>query len=310
VGGKETKKTATQPESASAAGEPEKESDDQFKTPAEFAQLVKDQTGKEYVFIPSKDGLAHDLLSGYIEFACSNQAEPMTPHDMMTAVSNKGVFPGFWNGFDSGTWKQHFSGKLPETPTAEKPPEKESVKADEGKKEPAKEQGLESGTGNGHNAFELNWKTNTLKKVGLARFWDTNKKDWEAATDVAKIDFKEKWIRCFTDNGVLTKPFPGEFTKQNKYEPADPIDKSESSKTISSQDAAHDGVAPSGKKETGEKIDYQKMFVEIQLKDPEGLMKACEVFGYGAQIVIPMSEKPRKELYETYLSIKKADSIA
>lgn len=292
-GKKESKKTAPPPETVA-------EVDDKFKTPAEFAKMVKDQTGKEYVFIPAKDGLAHDLLSGYIEFACGNQAEPMTPNAMMIAVSDKGVFPGFWNGFDGGTWKQHFSGKLPETPAAEKMPEKEPAKE--------KDSGPSAGTGNVHNAFELNWKTNTLKKVGLARFWDTNKKDWELASDAAKIDFREKWIRCFTENGSLIKPFPAEApTKQKKYEPADPIDKSES---FPSGDDNVDGLDTAVKKEEAVKIDYQKKFVDIQLTDPEGLIKACEVFGYGAQIVIPMSENKRKELYETYLEVKKADAIA
>jgi len=288
---KETKKTATQTEKDDPASESKVESDNQFKTPAAFIQMIKDQTGKDYIFTPSVEGLPHDLLSLYLEITSNNNN--MSPAEMMDEVSKQGVFPGFWNGFVSGTWKKHYTGKLPsETGAVAKEPPSSSTDTDNGKST---------------NPFNVvDWKANALKKVGLQRYWDTNKNEWTGASDRTRSEFKDKWIRVFTDDNVLTRVFPGgDKEKESKDKP---INESAAMVLETSLQATKTADFATDDEKT-KKIDYQKEFVEIQLKDPEGLMKACEIFGYGAQIVIPMSEKPQKELYETYLSLKKAESI-
>jgi|GEM_PF-1832958 len=287
---KETKKTATQTEKDDPASESKVESDNQFKTPAAFIQMIKDQTGKDYIFTPSVEGLPHDLLSLYLEITSNNNN--MSPAEMMDEVSKQGVFPGFWNGFVGGTWKKHYTGKLPsETGAVAKEPPSSSTDTND----------------KSTNPFNVvDWKANALKKVGLQRYWDTNKNEWAGASDRTRSEFKDKWIRVFTDDNVLTRVFPGgDKEKESKDKP---INESAAMVPETSLQATKTADFATDDEKT-KKIDYQKEFVEIQLKDPEGLMKACEIFGYGAQIVIPMSEKPRKELYETYLSLKKAESI-
>ena len=53
------------------------------------------------------------------------------------------------------------------------------------------------------------------------------------------------------------------------------------------------------------KIDYRTKLAIIQTENPELLIRACEAVGYGANLVIPNTEKYQKVLYEKYLELKK-----
>lgn len=255
--GKEKKKTA---------GDGQKEDDEkkiaEIKTPAAFVDIVKKQTGKVFKFVPAKDDIAHDIFSAFIEMSAEKSS--MTPSELMKNASEEGTFPGFWNGFEGGTWKQHYKGKLPDA--------KSDAKSDAG-----------TGTGepgqtDSKNVFDVEWASTGVKKVGLQRFWDKNKDEWDSAPDPAKKLFKEKWIKVFTDGGVLTAAFP-----RDEKEP--------------DEGGAEDGSG-------AENLDYGALLAEVQVKDSEGLIRACDEVGYGANLVIPMAEKARKDLYETYLSLK------
>ena len=47
-----------------------------------------------------------------------------------------------------------------------------------------------------------------MRKVGLSRYWESNKDEWANTTEKGKAAFEDKWIKIFTDDGVLTIPCP------------------------------------------------------------------------------------------------------
>lgn len=106
------------------ASEPESEPEAP-KTNANFAKLIKEQTGADFEYVPTGDDrVANDPISAFLEMTADHQVEKMTVYQMMDAIGdNPGAFPGFWNGFQNGTWKKHFNGTLPEEKTE---PESES----------------------------------------------------------------------------------------------------------------------------------------------------------------------------------------
>uniref|UniRef100_A0A6M3IXF9 Uncharacterized protein n=1 Tax=viral metagenome TaxID=1070528 RepID=A0A6M3IXF9_9ZZZZ len=262
------------------------------ETPDEFIAMVKAESGKTFVFVPSKDGVAHDLLSAFVEEAA--KGNNLTPSDMMRTAAEPGIFPGFWAGFIGGTWKQHYKGKLPEKKTASPAKEPSPPLAPTPESSSAGKD-IDDST----NAFDVvDWNSNGLKKVGVQRFWDTNVKQWSLASIKAKEKFKEKWIRVFTDDNVLTKAFPGMIMEKESSPPlSSPPEKQQ----------APDASPLKSQPSSSVKPNYGAMLAEIQIKDPEGLIKACEKIGYGANLVIPMSEVPQKNLYEVYLKIKEEE---
>ncbi len=277
-------------ESGKQKADPE---DDKPKTDPAFAAMVKKQTGEDFDYTPTKDGKAGDLLSAYLELVGSHN--DLSPFVLMERFSEPGTFPGFWNGFEAGTWQHHFDGELPE-PKKDATPQETGKSAEAFTGHRSSQEGPPDGTTMGgekkdpennkpdddsdgiQSQFDIvDWKASGLKKVGLKRYWDSNTDEWEHTSEAGKAAFEEKWLRVFTTDGMLELPCPWKPVRQ----PGD--------------DAEPEDTGP---------IDYHAKLVEVQVQDPEGLVKACEAFGYGTNVVIPMSEPKQKELYETYLEIK------
>ncbi|MFH1428402.1 MAG: hypothetical protein ABIH39_01540, partial [Candidatus Margulisiibacteriota bacterium] len=101
------------------------------------------------------------------------------------------------------------------------------------------------------------------------------------------------------DDGVLTKEFPG-IIKEKAPPPPPPTNTDKVLPPPNDSAGIEDQIISSGL--SG--IDYGAIFADIQAKDPEGLIKACDEMGYGANLVIPLSEAPRKRLHDIYLKIK------
>ena len=295
IAGEKDEKKDTSIKSA-VTEEIEKETEDQevptgFETPDEFIAMVKAEAGKIFVFVPSKDDMAHDLLSAFIEE--SAKGNNMTPSDMMKTAAEPGIFPGFWAGFIGGTWKQHYKGKLPEKKTASKEAA-DPAKEPSSPPPPLPAKDIDDST----NVFDVvDWNSSGLKKVGLQRFWDINIKQWGFASIKAKEKFKEKWIRVFTDDNVLTKEFPGMIEGKEPSSPPPPLPDKQQTSDASTKSQPISSLKPN----------YGAMLADIQIKDPEGLIKACDKVGYGTNLVIPMSEVPQKNLYEIYLKIKEEE---
>ena len=209
----------------------EPDEDDKPKTDPAFAAIVEKEAGKKFEYVATKDGMAHDLLSAYLEVVSKNQTKETTPYEIMENVSDPGIFPGFWNGFKAGTWQHHFEGALPKKPEPAKEQKKQpentfkghrssqegppdGLKMDGSKKEsePPEEDEDES-----TSPFDVvDWKANGMKKVGTQRYWDANKGEWASANK--KAEFEEKWIRVFTMDGTLTKPCPWKTEEQKPVE--------------------------------------------------------------------------------------------
>jgi len=328
--GAEPKKPTQDIPESGGGKEPEPEKP---KTNPAFAAMVKKEAGKDFEYVPTgDDGMAHDLLSAYLESVAKNQTKETTPYEIMESVSEPGIFPGFWNGFKAGTWQHHFDGTLP----VKKEPQKETQKQPESfqghrpsqegpspdvnidgskKEESAGGSKPPEDESESTNPFDVvNWKTSGMKKVGLSRFWNGNKDTWANATEKGKAAFEDKWITVFTDDGVLTIPCPwkaekqaapdttGDMPKQPIREPGDePEDTQPQNEPIVGNEST----------EQPEKIDYSDnsgmaLFAQIQMDDLEGLLKACEEVGYGKQDepVIPLSQTARQMLHEKYLELK------
>ena len=311
---KDQPKTSQTPSGSSVGHEPGGQTDFEVEstdhTPAAFADIIKQQTGKDYQYVPSTDGVANDLLSAYIETTAGNNDMPIA--ELLAMVSDPGVFPGFWTGFENGTWKQHCDLKLPGDSPAPPPPADKKPETAGGSESvpppppPAASRKAESapplGTPapEGKNVFEIiDWKSNGLKKKGLAGYWESYKRYWPSANAAAKTAFKEKWYRVFTEDGVLTKTFPGDDTPDQQETPPPQVQTGSPG-----PDAAH---APSAEKQSG--IDYKAELQKAHDSDIENLVQACDDVGYGPHPVIPMGINACKNLYEAYLKVKAVSSI-
>lgn len=253
-------------------------------TNPEFAAMVKKETGKDFEYVPSKDGVAHDFLSAYLESVGKNNNDA-TPFEMMEMVSAPGIFPGFWGGFINGTWKNHFDGKLPEQKKAESSTGSLNTEPEntEGQEEGDHQEGKS-------NPFDIDWDKNGLKGTGTERYWQNNKAGWDAASEAGKKSFEAKWLRVFTKDGVLTKPIPWMDAQEPDPEPENTREPGDDSGTENNQEGP---------------IDYHKKLTEINTSDQPGLIAACEALGYGSQPVIPLSAKTGKLIYDKYLELKK-----
>ena len=298
--------------------ETEKPESSEPKTPPAFAELVKKQAGKDFEYVATKDGIAHDKLSAFLEF--SGKHNNISTFELMENIVDSNAFPGFWNGFVAGTWKQHFDGKLPET---KKPVRDDTFQGHRSSQEgPSlgttiggnqKGEGAESnseGADENNNQFDaVSWDSSKMGKVGLARFWETNKAEWAAAQDKSKVDFEKKWIIRFTENGSLTMKCPWKAVKegpknetpeadlQNERETGDEIEDPPNQPATTSAQSQNQGIDYNGDKGLA-------VFAKIQTDDAEGLIKACEAVGYGTNLVVPLSADARKKLHEKYLKLK------
>ena len=304
----------------------EKEEDSEPKTSPAFAALIKEQAGMDFEYFPTKDGIAHDKLSAYLEFAADHQAEKTTPYEMMEMISAPGVFPGFWNGFEGGTWKKHFGGKLPNVEPAEQIQEKKTPSPSFNGHRVSPEgppPGITIGGDKNksiNNQFDaVHWESSKMAKVSLARFWEANKAEWNTAEEESKVAFEKKWILRFTENGSLTLlcPWKKEEPKQEEMSEAavdtdfeihenietrEPGDELPDQSDLQNQSTVSGLIKNSGINYNGEK--GIELFAQIQIDDPGGLINACEAIGYGKNMVVPLSADARKKLHEKYLELK------
>lgn len=278
--------------------EPDPEPEDEKpKTNPKFAELVKKECNKDFDYVPSIEGLAHDNLSAFIEL--SSKHNDISPYEMMDNISTEGTFPGFWNGFINGTWKKHFEGTLPQNVKPEdksQPPEQ--------KKEPKKtEAESDNDKPESTNPFDLiDWSASGLKSTGTQGYWDQYKDQWETASKEGKEAFKEKWLRVFTKKGNLTVTFPWIKKEEPKLDPEpDPPTREPGDDTELENNNEQDN---SDLGEGEERIDYRENLIKIQVEDKDLLIKACDAVGYGKNLVIPMAEKAQKTLYEKCLELK------
>jgi len=289
-------------------------------TPPEFAAIVKQQTGQDYAYVVSKDGIAHDLLSAFVEISADRNQT--TAFDIMESVADPGIFPGFWNGFESGTWKQHCTVKLlfdgekkAESGNGGAPPPAETkqpeTKAPAPQPPPAGPPPAAQGANGVKKYFDaVDWKASGLKKKGLEGYWNSYKAFWNQASKETKEAFKKKWTKVFTEDNVLTKIFPGDDV------PAPPAAQPEAksvSESVSAPAAAPPVPAdahasPSASAPAPSKT-YRELLMEIHDTDAEGLIQACNNVGYGANLVIPMGNIACQKLYDEYLNVKKAENI-
>ena len=309
--------------------EPEHEKEEasiEPKTSPAFAALIKEQADMDFEYVPTKNGIAHDNLSAYLEFAADHQAEKTTSYEMMDMISAPGVFPGFWNGFVGGTWKKHFGGKLPDAEPAEQTQEKKTLPPSFNGHRVSPEgppPGITIGgdkNKNANNQFDaVHWESSKMAKVSLARFWEANKTEWNAAKEKTKIAFEKKWILRFTENGSLTLlcPWKKEEPKQEEMSEAAVDSDSEIHENIETRepgDELPDQPDPQDQSTVSESsknssINYNgekgiALFAQIQIDDPGGLINACEAIGYGKNMVVPLSADARKKLHEKYLELK------
>ena len=146
-----------------------------------------------------------------------------------------------------------------------------------------------------------------LKAKGTQGYWDQYKDRWESASIKSKEAFKSKWLRVFTKDNILTVPCPWVTGEQ---EP-DTESGSESNTTPPEREPGDDSEFENNEQDDPKeseqevKIDYRTKLAIIQTENPELLIRACEAVGYGANLVIPNTEKYQKVLYEKCLELKK-----
>jgi len=290
------------------------------ETSPQFQTMIKKETGKDFKYVQTKNGIAYDNLSAYLELVCKNQQGKIDPYELMENVSDEGIFPGFWNGFIAGNWKKHFVGILPENA---KPKNESKATEPKNKKEKEKEpekvatsfqtfsghrtspEGPPGGVSIGGNKKEeekspnpfdqTDWSASGLKAKGTQGYWDQYKDRWDSASVDSKKSFEAKWLRVFTKDGELTVSLPWMTT-------GEPESDIESDQTQPEREPGDDSEFENNEQET--KIDYRAKLAQLQTENPELLIKACEAVGYGANLVIPMSEKAQKGLYEKCLELK------
>ena len=285
---------------------PETEPEDETpKTNPKFAELVKKECDKDFDYVPSIEGLAHDNLSAFIEL--SSKHNDISPYEMMDNISTEGTFPGFWNGFINGTWKKHFEGTLPQNVKPE-----DKSQPTEPKKEPEKtgEAGSDNDKPENINPFDrVDWSASGLKAKGTQGYWDQYKDKWETASEKGKEAFKEKWLRVFTKDGNLTVTFPWIKKEESKPDPEPDPPTREPGDDTELENEHHVDYGKNERDDSGldegeERIDYRANLIKIQVEDKDLLIKACDAVGYGKNLVIPMAEKAQKTLYEKCMELK------
>jgi len=370
--------TETSAKNNKTADEPQEE--EAIETNPGFIDLIKKQTGKDFEFVKSENGVAHDLLSAYIEFSADHQVEKMSPYQMMDLiVENPGSFPGFWNGFENGTWKQHCQLKLPEDQPKEKAKEepaptktvsdktkelpsdaKDKINSDFNSivKSQVPEDSLERMDEyiqeqmrlgqcteidvktyavnnddkflNGYSSFLKKPKKEEEAKKSDSTAWNpyesevmgryTADKSGILKAEAAKwnISITGKLPKIVHQEILDAKIKADEVAAAAKNKETDPENESEDEPFGAEEPSAlmrepgdeseHEDLPPSleekSKPDNGNIIDYGVRLAELQLSDPDGLTAACDAIGYGKDIVIPLSNEPRKKLYEMYLKLK------
>ena len=266
-GGKE--KQTIPPEGSPEAGEKV------ITTLPAFASLVKVEANKDYSYMATEDGVAHDNLSAYLEMVAGNNDS--SPKEVMEQIIASDSFAGFWSGFLQGNWKKHFEGKLPAKASSE-----------EKKEEP------EAPSENA-NAFDsVDWKSNHLKAKGIENYWKTNQIDFGNASETSQQAFRDKWTRVFGE----AKPFPLSEEKETKADATEPTN----------IPVAEENQEPleTTEGENIEPINYAEKLHEYHKTEPEKLLEACKKIGY-SDIAIPMGKSSQKALYEMFQKVSEKE---
>jgi len=160
-----------------------------------FAAMASEKLGKPFFFDRNELATMNIFtLSSFITYCASKQQpEPIEPEEVMERVQDQQAFDNLYSAFMRWYVKESpgFHANTNQAPSTGQPTQIAGSEMD-----------------GADNPFDINWSKNKFSEPGVKKFWEANEKFFTEAKETSRKGFRDKWVRVFTKDGVLTIPFP------------------------------------------------------------------------------------------------------